>query len=121
MANGAGGADEVIKNLRAWSDKREKKIIALARNWAGQLEKRAKEKAPWHDITSNARNGLLGSVQVKIGLRRQVAIKLGHSVDYGIFLELANDGKYAILQPTLNAAVSDIYRAYEKLWTDPTK
>lgn len=107
------GADEVIRNLRDWAERRRAAVIALAQDWAGTLEARTKQNAPWRDRTGNARNGLTGSVAVS---RNEVKIALGHSVDYGVFLELARDGKYAILKPTLDAAVSEIYETYERLW-----
>ena len=107
------GADQVVSSLKAWADRRRGAIIALAQDWAGTLEAKAKEDRPWTDRTSNARTGLFGAVEVK---GQQVLIRLGHSVEYGVFLELAQDGKYAILKPTLDAAVPDIYATYKRLW-----
>lgn len=107
------GADQVVANLKAWADRRRGAVIALAQDWAGQLEGKAKEGRPWIDRTSNARTGLFGTVEVK---GDQVLIRLGHAVEYGPFLELAQDGKYAILKPTLDAAVPEIYATYKRLW-----
>ena len=107
------GADRVIKNLQAWADRQTAAVVALAQNWAGELEARAKEGRPWTDRTSNARQGLFGRVDVE---GKTVFIRLAHSVYYGIFLELARDGKYAILKPTVDAAVPEIYRTYKELW-----
>ncbi len=109
------GADEVLRNLENWAYKRRSAVIAMAKNWAGELEGRAKQGAPWTDRTTNARNGLRGEVAVGTN---EVKIVLAHSVDYGVFLEIANDGKYAILKPTLDAAVPEIYRTYEQLWKE---
>ncbi|MEX0975040.1 MAG: hypothetical protein WD024_06830 [Bacillota bacterium] len=114
----AKGADEVIDHLRGWGDRRRAAIVALAKNYAGTLEARAKQNASWTDRTGNARNGLFGAVQVSGIKADTVVIRLAHSMDYGPFLELANDGKYAILKPTLDAAVPEIYKAYERLWKD---
>jgi len=109
------GADEVIRNLENWAYRRRAAVIALAKDWAGKLEGRAKQNAPWKDRTGNARNGLKGEVAVGAN---EVKIALAHSVDYGVFLELANDGKHAILKPTLDAAAPEIYRTYERLWKE---
>jgi len=107
------GAAKVNKNLDDWADRQRAAVIMLAKNWAGQLEGRAKANAKWTDRTSNARNGLFGSTGIA---GNEVQIYLGHSVEYGIFLELANDGRFAILKPTLDAAIPEINRDYKKLW-----
>lgn len=104
---------EVKRNLDEWVKRQRAAVVALANNWAGQLEGRAKANAPWTDRTANARNGLFGSTEVR---GNETFIRLGHSVEYGIFLELANDGRFAILKPTIDRAVPDIHRSYKKLW-----
>lgn len=109
----AEGSNEVKKNLQAWADRQRAAVIALANTWAGQLEGRAKAAAPWTDRTGNARNGLFGSTEVK---GNEVKIRLGHSMEYGIFLELANDGRFAVLKKTVDAAIPEISRDYKKLW-----
>jgi len=116
------GGDEVIKNLKDWAERRRAAIVGLAQEWAGKLEAQMKEEQNqekyWKNRTHNAKNGLFGEVEIS-GLRRdEVLIKLAHSVEYGVFLELANDGEHAILKPTLDAAIPEIYAAYEKLWKD---
>jgi arginase family enzyme len=108
------GGDEVQKNLTDWAQRRRAAVIALAQNWAAQLEGQAKDAAPWKDRTSNARNGLLGKAIVHPS---KVVITLGHSIEYGIFLELARQGKYAILKPTIDKNVPAIYDSYKKLWS----
>lgn len=112
------GGDEVIKNLKDWGDRKRAAVVALAQDWAGTAEGRAKERASWTDRTANARGGLFGEVSVSGYKRDEILIKLAHSMEYGVFLELANDGKYAILKPTLDDAVPEIYAAYERLWKE---
>lgn len=109
----AEGANEVKKNLQDWASRQRAAVIMLAKNWSGQLEGRAKAAAPWTDRTGNARNGLFGGTDVR---GNEARILLGHSMEYGIFLELARDGKHAILKPTLDAAIPEISRDYKKLW-----
>ncbi len=108
-----GGAEEVTKNLNAWGVNQRKEVVALAKNWAGQLEARAKLNRPWQDRTSNARNGLFGSTEVR---GDTVYIRVAHSMEYGVFLELANDGRFAILKPTVSGAAAEVERAYRRLW-----
>lgn len=54
--------------------------------------------APWTDRTSNARNGLDKSV-FKAGNRW--FLNLFGRVNYQIYLEKSNGGKYAIISPTI--------------------
>lgn len=111
------GERKVVRNLRAWAVQRRVAIVALAQDWAGTLEAQMKSEQAqakyWKNRTHAALGGLRGEVIVG---RTQVTIALAHSVDYGVYLELANDGKHAILKPTLDAAIPDIYRAYKRLW-----
>lgn len=62
------------------------------------FERYAKENRPWTDRTSRARQGLTGYVEkTPTGYR----IVIAHTVDYGLWLELAKEKKYAILEPTV--------------------
>lgn len=62
------------------------------------FESYAKENRPWTDRTSRARQGLTGYVQeTEKGYR----VIIAHTVDYGIWLEMAKEKKYAILEPTV--------------------
>lgn len=110
------GGEEVTRNMKDWAKRQRGAGIALAQNWAGTLEGRAKENAPWRDRTGNARAGLYGSTELRGLMRNEVVIKLGHSMEYGVFLELARDGRYAILKPTIDAAVPEIWNSYKRLW-----
>jgi len=109
----AKGGDEVRRNLKDWGGRQRAAAIALAKDWSGQLEGRAKTGASWTDRTGNARSGLFGSVEVR---GDHVFIRVGHSMEYGVFLELANDGRFAILKSTINKAVPEIQESYRRLW-----
>lgn len=107
------GVDKVKKNIHDWIERQKAASLALAQNWAGQLEGRAKTNAPWTDRTSHARGGLFGSVELK---EDALTIHLSQTMEYGVFLELANDGRFAILKPTINAALEEIQNSYRVLW-----
>jgi len=113
------GADKVIQNLRGWADRKKAATIALAQNWAGTLEGQMKREQSqgryWINRSHKALLGLRGEAVVS---RNVVRIVLAHSMEYGIFLELCNDGKHAILAPTLNAAAAEILDSYRKVWGD---
>ena len=59
-----------------------------------------KVNAPWKDRTTNARNGLAARYQ-GANDKGQHEMVLFHQVDYGIWLEIKNDGEYAIILPTI--------------------
>ncbi len=104
---------EVQRNLDAWAKRQRGAVVTLAKTWAGKLEGRAKRNAPWTDRTSNARNGLFGSTAIE---GNQVFIRVAHSMEYGVFLELGYDGRFAILKPTINGAAAEIEGSYRRLW-----
>ena len=48
-------------------------------------------------------------------LSDKIRIHIGHGVDYGIYLELANEKKYAILQQTVSAVSPEILEWFKEL------
>lgn len=76
-------------------------LFATAKYWDGRCESHMKQNAPWRDRTTNARNGLFANA-AKLG-KGVYAIILGHSVTYGIFLELGTRfmRKRPIIVPTM--------------------
>lgn len=72
-----------------------------------EVEAYAKNNAPWADRTGAARNGLTASVYVDGG---EIVLELSHSVDYGYWLELIQDGRFAIIMPTLEALGARVVR-----------
>jgi hypothetical protein len=107
------GLSRVFGNLDSWENRMRAASLALGQNWAGKLEGEMKTKAPWTDRTGNARAGLFATATLE---REDVVIRLAHTVDYGKYLELANDGRYAILEPTRRAYQRQIHRDYRELW-----
>lgn len=58
----------------------------------------AKANAPWVDRTGDAREGLSVEVYSEGG---DVILELFHTVDYGLWLEVIQNGNFAIIMPTL--------------------
>ena len=70
-----------------------------------KLEAQAKLNRPWTDRTNRARLGLTGSSDIESdGLH----IVLAHTVDYGVYLELAHEMRYAIVAPTVKKEANDV-------------
>lgn len=106
------GGDAVARNLERWVDRKMAAMAALARYWAGRLEGEMKATAPWQDRTGAARGGLFGDTRLGPD---SLSIILGHTVDYGVYLELAHEGRYAILWPTAQQFAPEIVRSFQRL------
>lgn len=88
-----------------------KRLVYLANAYAPQIESWMKQNAVWTDRTGNARQTLWSEVFDFIDV---IVLAFGHGVSYGVFLELANQGRYAIITPALD------YFA-PKIWRDATE
>lgn len=88
------------KNLDKMSTKLGAVILMYSSTKASELESKMKLNRPWTDRTGMAKATLRARVsQPKENI---VRITLAHGVDYGIWLELANEKNYAIIAPTIN-------------------
>lgn len=65
--------------------------------------------APWTDRTTNARNGLAAILDHQPPLYR---LRLTHGVSYGIWLEVKNNGRYAIILPSLRSQGADLMQSF---------
>lgn len=92
-------------------------VQAVAEFIAGKMQDHARQHARWQDRTGNARSGLF-AVAAREAAGKIVAIYLshGHTVYYGIFLELARGGKYAIVMPTIEKFMPEIKKMLDDLF-----
>lgn len=76
----------------------------------GPAERHMKHNAPWTDRTTNARNGLFARA-TKLA-RTRFAIILGHTVDYGVYLENGTENMRArpIIMPTIELFAPKVVR-----------
>lgn len=99
------------RNMEAYSRQVMDAVNKVMTFFAAAVETYAKENAGWTDRTALARNGLRGYTSdapaegypLEELAEEVVALYLSHQMDYGIYLELANEGRYAIILPTLEA------------------
>lgn len=68
----------------------------------------AKDNAPWEDRTGDARAGLDIDVDED---NDEVTITLYHTVDYGLYLEVIESGKFATIMPTLEHYADQVFVA----------
>jgi hypothetical protein len=91
--------DHLAQAIRTYGEKVEQSALAAADNLARQAALEMRQEAPWQDQTGEARRSLFGRAwQSPDG---KVTLTLGHGVDYGIYLEFKNGGRFAIVGPTL--------------------
>jgi len=104
------GAGNVIRNMRIWEAKKMAGIDGLGRKTSGEAAAKSKAEARWIDRTSNARQGLYGKWRPK-----DKVIEHGHRVTYGVHLELGFNGRYSILEPTINAIKNDWWHNVKRI------
>ena len=89
---------KLVNNLLSYNEKAEIAIEIYAENGAKKMETYAKQHRRWTDRTGRARQRLTGYTTK---LPNKMRIYIAHGVDYGIWLEKANEEKYAILNETV--------------------
>lgn len=93
---------QVINNMRTLLNKAKSNCLKIMEYTVTDAEGYAKQNAPWHDRTGNARKSITHkSASTSIG----VIGAIGIGVFYGKYLELCNQGRYRIIRPTI-----DVYR-----------
>ncbi len=100
----------------------ERNIYASVNYAADYGQAKMKMEAPWTDRTGAARGGLFA-------LKRHTSapgsvygtheIIFAHGVDYGIWLEVANSGKYQIIMPTVKTVGHDLLAGLKGLLEHP--
>lgn len=105
-------AKQLLKRLENAETKSQVAIKMFAQEGAKKFENYAKNNRPWTDRTGHARQRLVGWVEM---FSDKVRIHIGHGVDYGVYLELAHEKRFAILQPTVNALSKEVLEGFKEL------
>lgn len=105
-------AASMLSALETAPPKLDAAIGMYAKTAAQQLQNTAQQDAPWTDRTAHARQRLKGEAQ-RVG--EGYLISLAHGVDYGIYLELCNEKKYAVIEPTIKKMAPEILQAFQGL------
>jgi len=110
----------IHKRIEQFSPK-AREYIGASVDFASQTGMRdMKRKAPWTDRTGNARNGLFTAPSTGVG-GNDWTILFSHSVTYGIWLEIRNNGKYAIIMPTVLRTGNDLMRHLKQMFRELDK
>lgn len=100
------------RNIRTFSNKLNRNVAAVMDYNAGYTTGWLKSNAPWHDDTGAARSGL---VALPFNARNQHEILMAYSVTYGIWLEIAHSGQWAIITPAMRIVGAKIMRDMQML------
>lgn len=106
------GVDVMSKNLTILEVRKDVALKMYADTAAKKVEAYAKRNRPWTDRTSNARNTLNAKVE-RYGRNYRIALR--HGMWYGVFLELAHEKKYAIIDPTIKAMSPEVMKGLQGL------
>ena len=86
-------------NVRAYQVVVQRAVFNLLEMWSAKIEAEMKQDALWKDRTGNARQSLASfAFTMPDGTPVLVAKQ---QMEYGLWLEIGNGGRYAIVMPTL--------------------
>lgn len=113
MSNGFNlDIEDMLRGLAKCEDKSAIALLLYAQNGAMKLQNSARVNAPWTDRTGHARQRLTCETKVvDNGFREE----LSHGVDYGIWLELAHEKRFAIIDPTIKKEGPEILNGFRRL------
>mgnify|MGYP003606119738 CR=1 FL=1 len=100
------------KNISSFGSDFNKKVAALIDYNAAYTTGWLKENAPWHDNTGAARTGLT-TMPFHNGNHHELI--MAYSVYYGIWLEVAHSGNWAIITPAMRIVGAKIMRDMQLL------
>jgi hypothetical protein len=89
---------DLPKNILKVDPYVRKRVFAAAKVMEPRSEAHLKSSAPWTDRTGAARAGLTARAEDR---GSEMVVVLSHGVDYGIWLEIAHSGAYAVIVPSL--------------------
>lgn len=85
-------------NLKTFRSRMNARVAGIMQYNAPYTTGWLKQNAPWTDRTSAARTGLT-TVAFTMGTTHELL--MAYSVYYGIWLEVANSGRYAVITPAM--------------------
>ena len=89
-------------------------LYALAQSYAPRIEAWMKQNAVWVDRTGNARQALFTDVEWIVG--DAIYLYAAQGMDYGTYLELNHQGRFAIILPALEHFAPMIWRDVQELF-----
>ena len=100
------------RNLKNFDSNLSRSLAIVTDRRAAITEGELKQRAPWTDDTGAARAGLMAIPNHGPGF---IEILMTYSVDYGIWLEIANNRKYAVIGPMMRIAGDALMKDLQNL------
>lgn len=107
--------ERLAQQIEAYGDRVRVAVRATADYFAALLQNEARDNAPWTDRTGNARTGLFAVAEQAAGDVVEIYLSHGHTVEYGVWLELAHGQRYAVIMPTLERNLPTLERMLAEL------
>lgn len=102
----------VLQNIQGLEGRVRQQVNVLGNATGQKMQAFAQENAPWTDRTGDARQLLkYKSTPDQTG----VTISIFHQVEYGLWLEVAHNEKYAILKNSRDAILPEFIEAIKHI------
>lgn len=95
--------ESVIRNLHEWEEKVHDACAEILEYQIAEAENWARANRRWTDVTGQAAQGLKGTAEKTQDGARAV---LSHTVQHGVYLELAHGRQFAIVLEAIHAKFS---------------
>lgn len=105
----------ILHNLEQMKARADVALLAYTKTSALYLQNILRRDAPWQDRTGRARQTLTGKGYKD---NSDYVIELSYGVDYGVYLELAHEKRFAIIHPTIQHHSAEVIQAFEGLLND---
>lgn len=104
--------NEITPNLIKFPPKMHAALGTFMEYESGNVQDYMRANAPWTDRTGNARQGLFAKHEASLTSHKIVCY---HTMPYGIWLEVAHDGQYRIIVPTIQSEGKRVMNGIRKL------
>lgn len=108
--------ENMVKAIEQYGQRTLIAVRAVADYMAQVIQDAMRTDASWEDRTGNARSGLFSQVDQAASDLITIYMSHGHTVNYGLWLEVANGGKYAIIMPTLEKHLPQLKQMLDDLF-----
>ena len=113
----AGDVGRVSRRIRSIYERRRLAVYALSLSYAARalnyFRQNQDNNAYWVNRTYQARDRVFADAQIEGDI---VSWFIAHGVDYGVYLELANNRKSEALRPTIVHFFDDFKKDLERLY-----
>lgn len=103
-------------NIGRYGDRVIVAVMAVAEYMAQKIQSSMRQNAPWTDRTGNARSGLFSVAERAAKDVIVIWLSHGHTIEYGVWLEVANGGRYAAILPALQGNIPELERMLDQIF-----